>query len=504
MGGWAVLVFAFASISVATAGLTPFATITGLFPGMDLPLILTIGMGFCLVIAYTYAACASAVRRNAADYVLTSRVLPPWLAFAFSLAMVFLNSIVIGVVLARAGQVTIPVMMRSVAIISDAPAMLLSVDFIASPEGNSLVGAIAVGLAFLLAIMPPRANLRVMQAGMIMLVISWAVVILALCFPSGPFPLSWDRFMGEGNFAAQLDAARGAGMAVNAAPQGLIVAGLLAAMWIFYGFQTPAYVAGEVKTPGRSLLIGSIGSIIISWLLIAGSAFFLQHIVSPAWISAQSFLALQGGATQPWINFYAAIARPNLFLILLVSFTWLFSMLNMAQAYFLFTSRIIAAWMEDGLVPGLSGSTRAAPSLFAVLIVGIIAQFGVWIVTSGGTSTAADLYFIFFTVGTQIPFMLAAVLAPFTRREWFKSAGRLANLRIGPLPLVSLTALLSLAIFAAILVIGLRSPLLMQAELSALLLLGLLLIPGLVVYFFRRKSFSGQANPFRAFPPPVE
>ena len=336
MGGGAVLVFAVASISLATSGLVPFSILAGLFPGANLPLLLTVGMGFCLLIAFTYAVIGSAVRRNAADYILTSRILPPGLAFAFSWILVIFNALIIGVVLARAGQVTLPVFMRSIAMVANAPGMLLSANFLASPQGISLVGSIAVALAFLLSILPPRTNQRLMQVGFIFLLVSWIAILGMLLLPSAGFQLSWDRFMGDGNFAAQLGAAQAAGMQLDLAPQTVLIAGLLAAMWIFYGFQTPVYIAGEVKQAGRSLLIGTLGAVLISWLVIAGSAVLLQRIVSPEWISAQSFLALHGQPALPWLNYYAAIARPNPFLIAFISLVWLFSMLKYGPGFLCF------------------------------------------------------------------------------------------------------------------------------------------------------------------------
>ena len=142
--------------------------------------------------------------------------------------------------------------------------------------------------------------------------------------------------------------------------------------------------------------------------------------------------------------------------------------------------------------------------LIAILIIAVIAQFGVWIVAGGDASIADDLYFIFFAACIQIPPMIAVILAPFTRKAWFASAGRLANLRLGPLPLVSLTGFLSLVCFAAILGFGLSTPALMLTAIKSFILIAVLLAIGLLYFFFRRRAVHADSDPFQSFPPPVE
>ena len=506
MGVFSVLVFAVASISLASSGLTPFSSLAGMFPGTNLTLLLTVGMGICLVLGFTYAVIGTAVHRSGADYVLVSRVIHPSIGFAFSFTTVVFCSQIAGFILAKAGEVTIPVLLRSIAIIGNAPGMLLSADFIASPQGISITGSVAVGLAFVIAILPPRTNLRILQVGFFLLLLSWGLVFFMLINPSGGFQANWDRFMGEGSFLTPLAAARDSGMVLDNSSRTMVFAGLLAAMWIFFGFQAPAYIAGDVKKPGRSLLLGSLGAIFISWLVIGLASYLIQSTVSSEWISAQSFLALNGLQTSPWLNFYVAIARPDPILVSIFSVMWLVSLLNMAQAFFIFTSRIILAWCEDGLLPTAVGYVhpQLKSPIVAVLLIAILAQIGVWLVATGGGSSSADYYFLFFAVFIQVPSVLAVILVPFTRRDWFLSTGKLANLRLGPLPVVSIAGFASLVYFGGMIAYGFLDAHLSQAVLKSLILLLLLVLTGVTYFVIRRRSYHQEPDPFRSFPPPVE
>lgn len=502
MGVFSVLVFTVATIGLSFSGLTPFASLAGLFPGTDLALVSTVAMLACLMPAITYALIGAAVKQDAADYILASRVVSPALAFAFSWTLVIFGGLGVGVLIAAAGQVILPVYMRSIAVIAGAPGMLLSADFLSSPDGVSIVGSTGVALAFLISILPPKVNLRFFQVGFFLLILSWVLLIVMLAFPIVSFGVSWDRFMGEGVYASQLAAANAAGMQSPSGPYPLLAAGLMGAMWIFFGFQSPAWVAGQVEKPEKSLLPGSLLALLLAWAAVGAAAVFLQRQVSSDWLSAQSFLAMNGEATMPYLNLYAAVLRPDPLLISILGLAWLVALLNMAQAYLAFTSRIMVAWGREGLLPETIGyhHPQLKSPMVAVLIVAILAQVGVWLVARGTLPILGGLYVVFFAVFVQVLPMLAAFLAPFTRRAWFGSLGRPATASLGPVPLISITAFFSLVILGGVLAYSLTSPAFVRPAIESLLLLAGLVAAGLLYYVLRRRAVPRIDPPFGTFP----
>lgn len=506
MGLVSTLGFAVIGISLFSSAVQPFATVTGIFPGVSLAAILSAGAGVCMVLAFAYALIGAAVKKNAPDYVLATRVIHPLAGFISSWALVAFSGLVVGTLMAQVGQVVIPVFMRTIAIIGNAQAMMISADFFTTPQGISVAGSIATIAAFLLAILPFKFNRQVMAGGLVLILLGWIVLIVQLLFPASPFSTAWDHFMGVGSFAMQLPAAADAGMKLVSGAQPALIAGMLFAFLLFFGFQSPTFMAGEVKQPERSLLVGNLVSVVVAWALIAGAALLLQRQVPAEWISSQSYLFLAGKQAYPWLNFYAAVLLPNPPLVILISFSWLFSLINVAQVFFIFTSRILLAWAEDGILPEALGFVH--PQLHtpvpAILISAILAQVVVLFVASGSAWVSNNLVFILIAVLTQLFPALALIILPWVKRDWFASRAKIVRLKIGPLPLVSLVGLLVFAYDIWLVGYSLYSPQWRAAGQDALP--ALVVVAGsAVIYYILRRTFlkpSSKNLPesFREFP----
>jgi basic amino acid/polyamine antiporter, APA family len=506
MGIFATLVFSVAAISLMSTITQPFAVVTGLYPGSSLIGIVSVGAGVCLVYAFLYAIIGIAVKRNGADYILVSRVLHPLAGFATSWTVVAFSGLIIGSLLAQIGQITIPLFLRMIAIISNAQTMMSSADFFATPQGISVTGAVATVIAFVLAILPLRVNQRILQVGFGLLILSWLALLVQFLLPASLFQSAWNHFMGLGSYEMQVQMATGAGMKLATSTQPMLIGGLIFAFFIFYGFQAPTYMAGEIKKPERGLLIGNLGTVVISWALIAVTALLIQYRLPADWASAQSFLYLSGKTAQPWVNFYAAVMQPNPILITLISFTWLFSLINVAQVYFIFTSRILLAWTEDGLLPESLGFLHPqfrSPTL-AILIAAILAQAGIIFISAGSVVIENNFMFIFFAVITQLFPVLAVLVMPFVKKDWFASRDPLVRMKLGPIPVVSLVALAILVYDGWLLSYSLLSSDFHGQAMDSLWVLLGVTGSGVIYYFLRRSYLNGSGKKldttFRNFP----
>ena len=87
----------------------------------------------------------------------------------------------------------------------------------------------------------------------------------------------------------------------------------------------------------------------------------------------------------PWITFYAAILKPSILLLWIVAVAWVYTLINLAQTYFFYCSRIIFAWSFDRLIPEkvcYIHPTLNSP-IVAILIITLIAEIGVMDASGG-------------------------------------------------------------------------------------------------------------------------
>jgi amino acid transporter len=145
----------------------------------------------------------------------------------------------------------------------------------------------------------------------------------------------------------------------------------------------------------------------------------------------------------PWITFYAAILKPNFILLWIVAFAWVFTLINLAQTYFFYCSRIVFAWSFDRIIP--EGVCYIHPKLrspiVAILIITIIAFVGV-LDASGvfwpGSVMGAQLNFVFFAVCTQLVPVLAVTLFPYLKTDLFENASAFVRRKFLGIPLITI------------------------------------------------------------------
>ena len=248
--------------------------------------------------------------------------------------------------------------------------------------------------------------------------------------------------MGEGSYAGRIALAQSNGMVINPNVGIMTLAGLIMGFWVFYGYYIPTFFAGEVKQAETTLLAGSWASLISTWAIFVVGALLLQRLVPLEWIAAESFLSqtpAAGVTAMPYITFYAAILRPSFILVLIVAVVWIYTLINLAQTYFFYCSRIVFAWSFDRLIPERICwiHPKLRSPIWAILIIALIAEIGV-IDSSGllwaGGVMGAQLNFVFFAVCTMFVPVTAITLFPFLKKDLFENASAMVRRKIGPLP----------------------------------------------------------------------
>ena len=448
IGVFGAMVFGVHCISLSSSGLIPFSWVAGVWPGSSIIGVLTVAMFFCLFHAYTYAAIGATMPRSAADYTLASRTLSAPLAFAASWTLVIFSAMVAGSLIAWIPKSALPTLFQTMGIVLENAGMRAFAEWSGSTTGIITIGTICTVITFVTMILPTRSILRILEVGFFLGILAWAVLYFQLASaPSDSFPAAWDRFMGAGSYAGRIELAKANGMITNPNVAIMSLAGLIMGFWIFYGYYIPTFFAGEVKQAENTLIAGSWASLLVTWAIFVVATLLLQRLVPLEWIAAESYLSQSGyeGLTMPWIIFYAAILKPSFPLLLIVLVGWVYTLINLAQTYFFYCSRIIFAWSFDRLIPEqvcYIHPTLNSPIVAIAIITGI-AEVGVIDAATGGVM-GAQLNFVFFAVCTQLVPVLSMTLFPFLKPDLFENASAFVRRKVGKVPVITIVGAITM------------------------------------------------------------
>jgi amino acid transporter len=376
-------------------------------------------------------------------------------------------------------------------IIFNNPGMLAFADWSVSTTGIIVIGTAAAVITFFLMILPTRTIVRILEIGFFLGLLAWVIIYFQLgTAGADSFPAAWDRFMGEGSFAARIALAKENGMITNPNVAIMTLAGLIMGFWIFYGYYIPTFFAGEVKQTDTTLLTGSWASLIVTWAIFVLGALLLQRLVPLEWIAAESYLSNIGyeGTTMPWITFYAAILRPSFPLILIVAVAWIYTLINLAQTYFFYCSRIVFAWSFDRLIPEAVCyiHPKLRSPIFAILLITIIGEIGIIDAATGGVM-GAQLNFVFFAVCTMLIPVLAMTLFPYLKPDLYQNSSAMVRRKIGNIPLVTIVGVITLGYLLWMIIASFLFPAVGgRIGSGTLITLAIFFLSGIAVFFIAR------------------
>jgi len=457
IGTFGAIVFGVSCISLSSSGFIPFSWVASAWPGASIIGLLAISILLSLLHGYTFAAIGIAMPRSGADYVLASRILSPQLAFVASWTLVVFSGVVVGGLIAWIPKSAIPALLRPMGIMFGSDGLVAFAAWSSSTLGVLVLGGAFVAITLGLMLLPTRLILRFMTLGLLLGLSAWVVIYWSLLSAESPtsFETAWNRFVGAlpyGTFDQRIALAKAAGMQVDSNRLTTTLAGLIMGFWIFYGYYIPTFFAGEIRGARSSaaLLVASWSSIIITGGIFIGAAYLLQRLVPLEWIAAEGYLsnnpdavaAVAGGAhveAFPWITFYAAILKPSAPLVLFTAIAWIYTLVNLAQTYFFYASRLIVAWALDRLVPerlGLVNESTGTP-MAAVGAIAVLAALGVLDAAFAGP-LSTQMTFAFFAVVTQLVSVYALVRLPYIRPDLFRLCPGFIRVGLGGVPLVTL------------------------------------------------------------------
>jgi basic amino acid/polyamine antiporter, APA family len=456
IGVFGAFVFGVHCISLSSSGFIPFSWVASVWPGASIIGLLLIAIVMSLVHGYTYASIGITMPRTGADYVLASRVLNPILAFVASWTLVIFSGVVVGGLIAWIPQSAIPALLKPMSIIFNNETFSIWADYSATQSGSMIIGSIFIIITFVLMLFPNKIIVRIMAIGFVLGVLAWVVILYSLVGNSADaFEVAWNKFMassGEfGSFDKRIELAKLAGLEMSSSKWLMTLAGLIMGFWIFYGYYIPTFFAGEVSKAGETkrLIIASLSAIIVTGGIFILAAYLLQNMVSLEWIAAEGYIFNNPDAIEkvaghavtgyPWITFYAAILKPYFPLVLFTAFAWIFTLINLAQTYFFYASRIVFAWSFDRIIPKKFAyvSPSSKSPVYSIIAIMVLAFIGLIDASTGGP-LGTQMTFAFFAVVTQIVSVLAIILYPYKYPKQFELAPSFLTKRLWGVPRISI------------------------------------------------------------------
>lgn len=440
-------------ISLSSSGILTFYSVPGLWPGADLLVVLTLAAVLCAMHAYTYSQIGAAAPRAGADYTLASRTLSPWLAFPASFALVLFSGLVAGSLIVWIPTFALPALLRATGVLYDQAWASDLASFAASREGILVFGTAGVLVTLWSLFFPTRTVVRVMGIGFVLGLAAWAVIIFAFATGSAEtFQANWNQYVPGGPYDQVISTAEANGMAFDRSFGNSVLAGLLMGFWIFYGYYIPTFFAGEVKDAPRTLKWGAWGSLAVTWAIFAGGVVLFTRFVPLDWMTAQGWLFINGGAlaepfqAEPIVTFYASVLQPNVIFFLIMAVGFIYTLINLAQTYFFYASRIMFAWSFDRIVPEWIAAVddRTGAPRNAVLVIAVLAEIGV-LASAFYSQLFVQLNFVFYAAITMVVPIVAAIVYPYRKRHlWEQGAGHVRSM-IGGLPTMSVVGVGTLA-----------------------------------------------------------
>ena len=429
-----------------------------LYPGAGVwlsTLLAALGM---IAVAATFYFWSVIFPRSGGVYVSLSRGLHPAFAFVGSL----IETVILLYYAAFAASLIVKVGLSSflatVGVVAGNRTLLDWAASSAEPSGVFWIGAAVLVLAGLLLAWGTRRYFTVQKALFVLAVVGTLVLVAVLLLGSrARFQANLQRLTGL-DYHGVVATAKQNGYVTGSFSLGKSIEFLVFPLLPLLGAVQSIGIGGEVKRIRRSQLLGMLGAVAATGLLIALFDGLAAKAFGYEFQGAFGFNSISGiadGSTEasvgasPWFTVLAGILTSNVLLAVVIMATFVAWIWFWIPAELAYTTRTMIAWSFDRLAPDRLGhvSERLHTPVVAI-----------------GLSTGGSVVFMWLIAYRNIAFlsliealvvvwgaaMLAAILFPRSRRELF-DASPAAGSRLGGMPLMAVTGAVSLAFFALVL-----------------------------------------------------
>jgi amino acid transporter len=180
------------------------------------------------------------------------------------------------------------------------------------------------------------------------------------------------------------------------------------------------------------------------------------------------------------------VLQPNVIFFLIMAIGFIYTLINLAQTYFFYASRIMFAWSFDRIVPEWVAQVdeKTGAPRNAVIVIAVLAELGV-LASAFYSQLFVQLNFVFYAAITMVIPIIAAIVYPYRKKQlWEQGAGHVRTM-IGGIPSMTLVGIGTL-LFILLLVV---SPFLWPAVgfppdqvVNSVLIFAGILVAGVVIF----------------------
>ena len=438
------------------------------FPGADMSLAVTIGLGLVVFDAIMNSQMIAAVPRSGSYFVWMSYILNPAVGFVFSWMFMLNIAFAIGLYAGLTANFGVSAAFATLGILLNNPWLTSIGTAAATPNWVFIIGTAAIWGSIVIFEFGSKAVKYFMWIIMVPCIIG-ALLGLGVLLTSthASFVASFNTAMAPytnstDSYSKIIQTATSAGGTIPAFSIAASVTALPLGYWAYVGYNQSVWgVGGEVKNPSKSQPIAVLTSLFLTWAVYALAFRRFYDIAGWDFTNAIGYLFNAAPAqytlpVPPTMNFFIGLLTSNVVINILIGASFILWIFMLVGPSFLHTSRYMFAWSFSSVFPSVfakvdSRGTPWAALLLSAFLAEIFLALEAFTPYLGLVNYTITYAIVFFVVG------LAAALFPFLKKDTFESAPAFAKARFGGFPLLTLFGIIDMILFGAVFVISLEN-----------------------------------------------
>jgi amino acid transporter len=432
-----------------------------LYPGAQPWLSTLLAAAGMIFVAAAFYCWSVVFPRSGGVYVFLSRTINPGVAFVMSLIetiiLLYYAALAAGLIV----QVGLASFFGAVGTVAKNATLVSWGTTVAEPAGVFWIGTLIIVIAGALLISGTRRYFTVQRVLFVIAVVGLAVIaVVMLAGSRNGFSSSLTSTTGL-HYNQVIATAEKHGYAPAGTSFGISWKFIIWPLLPLLGAVQSVGIGGEVKKVRRSQLLGMIGAVVATGVVIALFAVLSNKDFGYTFQGAVAYNALTGvsngtTATAPWFAVLAGVLGHNIALsvIILATFAaWIWFWIPAEMAY---TTRSMIAWSFDRVAPNRLGyvSENVHTPVVAIGVSTVGAVVFMWFIAF---KAVAFLTFIEVLLVVWGAVMVAAVLFPITRKTMY-AASPAKNFKLAGIPVMPVAGAISAVFFAVMFVLLWRDP----------------------------------------------
>lgn len=491
-------------------GLLVFTTAPYIWPGVNMAFAYALTILILLIPVCMYAFLVAAMPRSGGDYLFIGRILHPLPGVIFAISWVLIAALFASAFAAWHTMLGFNPMLMILGIVLNNEGLQTAATVLGSPIWVFLIGLVVLGIAWALNLWGWRTVIPVMRV--MFSVIAICLIITVILMATTNATEFSNIFSKYAPYQEVITAAQNAGYSVGETSSAGKVIPFIALGWTVLAlFMMPAYIGGELKSPRFTPLIGMMGGMVVTGIIMVTVGWLAYHTFGPDFLGAMSFLFFEASEAypnlpEPMFFMFAMMLTNNIPLLLLIAVGFIFAIFTGMFVIWLTVNRMVLALSLDRVLPDWLAEVHPRfhtpvriNALFTIICVLFLALYVFGPPLLFGFVYSAALLQAFYFLFTAI----AAIFFVKRARHIFEASP--FNQRIGRLPVLSLLGILSAIVYLFVIAILTTNSDIGANDKVGVISICIIAFTGIPVYFIsrwvNRKRGVDITMAFRELPP---